>query len=309
VLDRAQRRVGTLVQRRYHVDAVLGVGGMGAVFAATRDDGERVALKALHPELAVLPEVRARFLREGYVANRVGHPGAVRVFGDEQDDGAASVLLVMELLLGESLHARRERTRGPLPLPEVLTLADEILAVLGAAHRRGIVHRDIKPENLFLTRSGQLKVLDFGVARLLDGSGATSTGTVLGTPAFMPPEQAAGRIRDIGPATDLWAAAAVAFLLLSGQRPHVAPSPGALLVMAATQQVRPIAAVASGVPAAVAQVIDRALAFDPRDRWASAADMQAALRDAAGGVAPARAAAPASSAPTLVDESDPESTH
>ncbi len=306
VLERARRRVGTVVRRRYHVDAVLGVGGTGAVFAATHRNGDRVALKVLHPELCVLPEVRARFLREGYAANRVGHRGVVRVFDDDGDE-APEVLLVMELLLGESLHARCERAAGPLPLPEVLALADALLDVLAAAHGRGIVHRDLKPENLFLTRPGQLKVLDFGIARLLDGSGATSTGTVLGTPGFMPPEQASGRVRDIGPAADLWAAAAVVFLLLGGESPHAAPTPGALLVMAATQQARPLATVCTGVPEAVARVVDRALAFDPHDRWASAPEMQAALRDAARGIAPSRSPPPASSAPTLVDEESPES--
>ena len=309
VLERARRRVGAVVRRRYRVDALLGVGGMGAVFAATHRDGDRVALKVLHPELSVLPDVRERFLREGYAANRIGHHGAVRVFDDDADDDeTAEVLLVMELLEGESVHARVERAGGRLLLPEVLALADELLDVLGAAHGRGVVHRDVKPENLFLTRGGRLKVLDFGIARLLDGSGATSTGTVLGTPGFMPPEQASGRVRDIGPAADLWAAAAVVFLLLGGESPHAARAPGALLVMAATQQVRPLATVCRGVPEAVARVVDRALAFDPRERWASAADMQAALRDAARGIAPARSPAPASSVPTLVDEESPEST-
>jgi serine/threonine-protein kinase len=218
------------------------------------------------------------------------------------------VFLIMELLEGESVHARCERAGGRLLLSEVLALTDDLLDVLAAAHGHGIVHRDIKPENLFLTRGGQLKVLDFGIARLLDGSGATSTGTVLGTPAFMPPEQASGRVRDIGPSADLWAAAAVVFRALSGESPHAAPTPGALLVMAATQQVRPLATLCGAVPEAVARVVDRALAFDPRERWASAADMRAALRDAVGGTAPARSPALASSVPTLVDEESPAST-
>jgi serine/threonine-protein kinase len=123
----------------------------------------------------------------------------------------------------------------------------------------------------------------------------------------MPPEQASGRVRDIGPPADLWAAAAVVFLLLTGEGPHGSRAPGALLVTAATQEVRPLASLRADVPDAVARVIDRALAFDPAGRWASAAAMRAALRDAARGIGPARPSPTALSAPTLADDESPES--
>src|SRR5690242_671717 len=114
-------RVGTVVNRKYHLDALLGVGGMATVFAATHRNGSRVAIKMLHPELTLKADLKKRFLREGYVANSIGHPGAVRVLDDDTaEDGA--VFLVMELLEGETLAARADRTGGKLPLDEVLDL-------------------------------------------------------------------------------------------------------------------------------------------------------------------------------------------
>src|SRR6185295_5196647 len=160
-------------------------GGMACVYAATHRNGMRGAVKLLHPEFALDEGTRARFLREGYVANRVAHPGAVQVLDDDAtEDG--TVFLVMELLEGEALRTRAaSRPGGKLEIIEVLNIADQLLDVLAAAHARGIVHRDIKPDNLFWTRDGRLKVLDFGIARALEIeglSGGTKTGSVIGTP-------------------------------------------------------------------------------------------------------------------------------
>ena len=153
VSDVAQSRVGTRIKGKWRVDKLLGVGGMGAVYAATHRNGSRVALKILHPQLSMLGDIRARFAREGYVANAVNHPGVVRVLDDDEtEDGAA--FLVMELLEGETADARARRLGGRLPLEDALTIADGLLDVLAAAHASGIVHRDIKPENVFLTKDG-----------------------------------------------------------------------------------------------------------------------------------------------------------
>src|SRR5262249_27291287 len=136
------------------LDALLGVGGMAAVYAGTHRNGKRGAVKVLHPELARSAEARARFLREGYVANTVGHPGAVSVIDDDTtEDGL--VFMVMELLEGSTLDALAAASPGgTLPLDVVLKAADDLCDVLAAAHDKGIVHRDIKPENLFLARDG-----------------------------------------------------------------------------------------------------------------------------------------------------------
>jgi serine/threonine-protein kinase len=200
-------RVGTTLKGKYRLDSVLGVGGMAAVYAATHRNSKRFAIKMLHPELSLRSDIRTRFLREGYVATQVEHPGAVSVLDDDvAEDGSA--FLVMELLEGATVDALWERCGHRLPLSSVLAIGHQLVDVLAAAHARSIVHRDIKPENLFITTEGQLKVLDFGIARLKDAasSSATNTGVVLGTPVFMAPEQAMGKISEIGPQSDLWAA-------------------------------------------------------------------------------------------------------
>src|SRR5579884_1981906 len=191
---------------------------MAAVYAARHRNGARAAVKVLHPDLSRHKDVRERFLREGYAANRVEHPGAVKVLDDDvvpEGPDAGTAYIGMELLEGESLQDRLER--GP-PISEIefLRIAEGVLDVLAAAHGRGVVHRDLKPENLFLVRDdagGQdwklrVKVLDFGLARLLQGQAITSYGLALGTPSFMSPEQAAGRIDEIDGRTDLFALAA-----------------------------------------------------------------------------------------------------
>src|SRR5262249_15834748 len=152
-------------------------------------------IKMLHRELSTDVDARARFVREGYTANQVAHPGAVSVLDDDvAEDG--SVFLVMELLEGQSVAAlAASRPNRRLGRGETLGIAEQLLDVLVAAHAKGIVHRDLKPDNLFLTKEGALKVLDFGIARVREAPGVakmTKTGVTMGTPAFMPPEQALG---------------------------------------------------------------------------------------------------------------------
>ena len=304
VSDVAQSRVGTRIKGKWRVDKLLGVGGMGAVYAATHRNGSRVALKILHPQLSMLGDIRARFAREGYVANAVNHPGVVRVLDDDEtEDGAA--FLVMELLEGETADARARRLGGKLSLDDALIVADGLLDVLAAAHASGIVHRDIKPENVFLTKDNTAKVLDFGIARLravtlgeeLDdgvvsgdsdaGGGAqqvphlrTRTGVTIGTPAFMPPEQALGRTEDVDALSDLWAVGATLFALLSGRIVHDAKTHMEVVIAAATAQAKSLGAVAPDAPKSLVEVVDRALSFDKAERWPSARAMHQALRAA-----------------------------
>jgi serine/threonine-protein kinase len=219
-----------VLRDKWHLDVLLGVGGMASVYAATHRNGSRAAVKLLHAELSINPDIRERFLREGYLANAVGHEGAVRVIDDDTaEDG--SLFLVTELLDGETLEARRMRFDGRLDEDEVLSVVDQLLDVLAAAHDKGVVHRDLKPENVFLTRNGQVKVLDFGIARLRELSKrdtSTRAGESMGTPAYMAPEQARGLWDEVDGRSDLWAVGATMFCLLGGrQRPECSPPPWA----------------------------------------------------------------------------------
>ncbi|MDC0748045.1 serine/threonine-protein kinase [Polyangium mundeleinium] len=225
-------------------------------------------------------------MREGYVANRIEHPGAVAVLDDDSaEDG--TVFLVMELLEGQNLEERgRSRPGGRLHPSEVAFVAERLLDVLAAAHDKGIVHRDMKPENVFLTRAGAVKILDFGIARMRDnaaggGAGrATEVGSIMGTPAFMPPEQALGHTAEIDARTDLWALGAVMFYALSGKLVHEAETVNKVLLAAMTRQAPPIGSIVPGLPPAFCEVVDRALAFDRQRRWPDARTMQRALQAA-----------------------------
>jgi serine/threonine-protein kinase len=270
----ARARLGRTVGGRFRLERVLGTGGMGAVYAARAPDGSVVAVKILHPEMGARREVRARFLREGSAANKIGHPGVVQMLGEGDGEEA---FLAMELLEGETLR-ERVRRHGRLPLGEVLDVAAQVLDVLVAAHARGVIHRDLKPDNLFVTLGGRIKVLDFGLARLLDGIGGqqqTRTGVALGTLAYMAPEQALGRRAEIDGRVDLFALGATLFRVLSGRRVHEAESEAELLMAMASRPAPPLKAVAPEVPDAVAAVVDLALAFARDARYPDARTMLA----------------------------------
>src|SRR5580692_3461827 len=282
LVARAQARVGSTLRDKWRLDVLLGVGGMAAVYAATHRNGSRVAVKILHPGMSTNSFVRERFMWEGYAANAVGHEGAVKVIDDDEaEDG--SLFLVTELLDGETLEERRMRSGGRLTQQEVLLVIDQVLDVLVAAHSKGIVHRDLKPENVFLTRAGQIKVLDFGLARLRELSTSTNltqAGGMVGTPAYMAPEHARGQSEQVDERSDVWACGATMFCLLSGRGVHEGRDGTELLANAMAKPSPPLAAVIPFVDEAVAHVVDHALEFSSEMRWPNAGDMQQAVREA-----------------------------
>jgi eukaryotic-like serine/threonine-protein kinase len=280
----ADARVGTTLLDKWHLDALIGIGGMAAVFAATHRNGLRGAVKILWFPCSCDEEIRSRFLREGYIANRVDHPGAVRVLDDDTTtDGRA--FLVMELLDGQPLHVLAEAQGGRLDAARVLLVSYQVLDVLGAAHDQGIVHRDIKPENLFLTSDGRVKVLDFGIARIDEGGApaarTTQSGALMGTPGFMAPEQARGRWDLVGPQSDIWSVGATMFALLSGAAVHDGEGTIAEIVSASfTKPARSIATAMPDLPGVLVDLVDRALALEPAARWSDVRSMQTAVRNA-----------------------------
>jgi hypothetical protein len=250
--ERARARVGTMLGGKYRLDALLGVGGMASVYRASHRNGAIFAIKVLHPEYAMRGDVRARFLREGYIANSIKHVGVARVVDDEAIENG-DVYIVMELLEGVSVDR--------------------------------LVHRDIKPANLFVGFDGRVVLLDFGIARVYDaattGGLSTAAGVILGTPAFMAPEQASGEKSAIGARTDLWSLGATMFTALSGRTVHVAESGPQFLVQSATRDAQPIREVVPDVPEPIAAVLDRALAREAASRFSDATEMREALIAAA----------------------------
>jgi hypothetical protein len=306
---RARSRLGTVLQEKWTLDSLLGAGGMAAVYGATHRNGKRVAIKMLHAELSHDEEIRRRFLHEGYAANAIQHDGAVSVLDDDvAPDGSA--FIVMELLEGETVEGRWERAGQHMPVAEALAVADALLDVLASAHDKSVVHRDIKPENVFITKQGAVKVLDFGIAKVFEqqaGGTGTRAGTIMGTPAFMAPEQALARWDQVDGRTDLWAVGAMIFTLLTGRHVHEAPSNQEQLVKSATTHAPPARSVAPTMPADVATIVDRALAFDMNARWADARAMQTAVRAAleARGGAPALGTGARTATGTLVAKGQP----
>jgi serine/threonine-protein kinase len=282
-LAEATARVGTTLRSKWKLDSLLGLGGMAAVYSATHRNGMAGAVKILDPIVGRNDAMRERFLREGYLANSVNHPSAVLVLDDDTtEDG--HVYLVMELLDGSTLEELAAESAGKLPAREVMDALGQVLDALSHAHARGIVHRDIKPDNLFLTTSGLLKILDFGIAGLLETERAvsiTQTGAPMGTPAFMSPEQARGRSKLVDAQSDIYAVGATMFTLLSGQLVHGSDiTISEYVAMTFTTQARSVRSVAPHLPEPIVAVVDRALRLHKAERWPSAADMLIALRAA-----------------------------
>jgi len=277
----AQSRIGRVLKDKWHIDRLIGMGGMAAVYEATHRNRSRVAVKMLHSPLSLDGDIRQRFLREGYVGNSVDHEGVVKVLDDDVDDDG-SAFLVLELLEGEPLDTIWEREGRRMEPEQVIPFLVQMLDILAAAHAKGVVHRDIKPENIFVTQRHGVKVLDFGIARLREasdkgGAGLTRTGSTMGTPLFMSPEQARGRWEQVDERTDIWAVGATAYTLLSGHWVHEAETWNETLISAATRPAPSLAAVAPSAPSELVRVVDRSLAFDKEDRWANAHAMQEAL--------------------------------
>ncbi len=277
--------IGAVLQDKWKIESKIARGGVATVFRATHRRGQVAAIKILHPEFARNADVRSRFLREGYAANKVGHPGVVRIIDDDvTSDGSAYI--VMELLEhGELLEERRERNGGRLPILEVARICDQVLDVLAAAHDKGIIHRDIKPENIFVLADGTVKVLDFGIAHMKEAAiqaEPTATGLLLGTPEFMSPEQALGKRGQIDVHSDVYAVGATMFTLLSAEAVHVHDTLSNLLMAASSRQARSLSSTQVGrtIPREVIALVDKALTLEKHRRWPSARAMQEALRKA-----------------------------
>jgi serine/threonine protein kinase/Tfp pilus assembly protein PilF len=284
-----------LVAGKYRILAEIGRGGMGVVYRAEDTKLRRpVALKFLSENLAADPAARARFMREAQAAAALDNPHVCTVFEAGEHEGRA--FIAMAFIEGESLKDRG--ARGPLTLDEALALSREIAEGLAEAHSRRIVHRDIKPANIMLAGGRHAKITDFGLARIEGSSETTRTGGVVGTLAYMSPEQAQGLPTD--QRTDIWSLGCVIYEMLAGHAPF-SPSPAQADLYALVHSApSPVTALRPETPPRFAAIIDRCLQKNPRRRYPDAAslldDLKALELDTA---APALSAAPSPAMPSI----------
>ncbi|MGW1376034.1 protein kinase domain-containing protein [Streptomyces sp. NPDC002446] len=272
---------------RYELVEQLGHGGMGKVYRAVdRRLRRTVAVKTLSAELALQPEFLARFQREAHAAAALNHPGVATVHdaGEDAGGGVAEPYLVMEYVAGRTLG--QVLKDGALPLAQAADIAGQVLEALEHSHRHAIVHRDIKPANVMLTATGQVKVVDFGIAKALSEAVTrlTGTGVAVGTPAYLAPEQINGAETDHR--TDLYAVGCLLYELLTGHPPYTGDSPFSVMHQHLAAEPLPPSRLRPELPPAVDEVIVRALHKSRADRFADASAMKAAL-DAAAAAAPA----------------------
>jgi serine/threonine-protein kinase len=276
-----ESRVGNVLASKYRLEELLGSGGMAYVYRAVNEHvGRTVAIKVLRPECAANASIVERFLREARVANIVRHPNVVDVL-DIGLDGDGTPFIVQELLTGQNLAQYVENRGGRLTLAEVEKYLLPVIDAIGEAHARGVVHRDIKPDNVFLAEQGQRlvpKLLDFGISKIrLPNVRMTEVGTIMGTPAYMAPEQLNGS-GEVDPRTDVWALGVTLFELLSGTLPFNAPDAPALFVAIATKEAPRLIDVCPDVGPEVSRICERCLRRAPDDRYPTALELARDIR-------------------------------
>jgi serine/threonine-protein kinase len=283
--------VGAILSRKYPLKRLIGTGGMGAVYESqSPEDGRPVAVKVLATDFLHDADIKARFLEEGRTCQRLIHPNIVRVFDVAQaEDGTPYI--VMELLDGVPLSAYT-RSSVRVPVPQAANILQGILAGLGAAHAQGIVHRDLKPENVFLAREPNgaftAKILDFGIAKVMDVAGGmgtkTRTGVLLGTPAYMSPEQIKNA-KDVDARADLWSAGVMLYEMLTGRVAFPAPTEYARLAAVLNTTPPPVESVDPQLRT-LSAFIALAMQKDRAQRYQTALEMARALAAAMGDAAP-----------------------
>jgi serine/threonine protein kinase len=280
----------TTIAGRYQLDGRLGVGGMSTVYLALDSRLERhVAIKLLAEHLADDPAFVSRFRREALAAARLVHPNIVQVFDFGFDESQHQHFIVMEHVSGSSC-AELLRDRGHLDLEQAVDVIAQACRGLDYAHRNGVVHRDVKPGNLLVSDSDVVKLADFGIARATDQSSITQVGSVLGTAAYLAPEQARGE--EAGPRADLYSLGVVAYQLLSGRLPYEATSLSELALMQQRELPTPLAELNPRVPPELAQAVAMALEIDQEARPADAAQFAKAIQDGARGLPPVDSGSP-----------------
>jgi eukaryotic-like serine/threonine-protein kinase len=269
---------------RYRLEGRLGFGGMSTVHLALDLRLERqVAVKLLAEHLADDPTFVSRFQREAQAAARLVHPNIVQIFDSGLDEPSGRHFIVMEYIQGSSC-AEILRDDGWVEVEEAVSIIEQACEGLDYAHRHGVVHRDVKPGNLLRAREGEVKLADFGIAKATEQSSITQVGSVLGTAAYLAPEQARGE--EAGPRADLYALGVVAYQLISGRLPYEATSLTELALKQQREEPAMLDTLVAAVGAELADAVALALALDPRDRYQTAREMGRAIGDGSRGISP-----------------------
>jgi eukaryotic-like serine/threonine-protein kinase len=295
---------------RYRLEGRLGFGGMSTVHLALDLRLERqVAVKLLAEHLADDPTFVSRFQREAQAAARLVHPNVVQIFDSGLDEPSGRHFIVMEYIEGSSC-AEILRDDGWVEVDEAVSIIEQACEGLDYAHRHGVVHRDVKPGNLLRAREGEVKLADFGIAKATEQSSITQVGSVLGTAAYLAPEQARGE--EAGPRADLYALGVVAYQLISGRLPYEATSLTELALKQQREEPAMLDTLVAAVGPELADSIALALALDPRDRYQTAREMGRAIEDGARGISPVEPAGersglggPATAATSLLPTAGP----
>ena len=285
---------GDIIAGRYRLEGRLGFGGMSTVHLAFDMRLERrVAAKLLAEHLADDPTFVSRFQREAQAAARLVHPNIVQIFDSGLDEQSGRHFIVMEYIEGQSC-AEILRDDGWVQVDEAVAIIEQACEGLHYAHRHGVVHRDVKPGNLLRAREGEVKLADFGIAKATEQSSITQVGSVLGTAAYLAPEQARGE--EAGPRADLYALGVVAYQLISGRLPYEATSLTELALKQQREEPPLLDTLVAAVGPELSEAIALALALDPRERYQTAREMGRAISDGADGISPVESPATSRSA-------------
>jgi tetratricopeptide (TPR) repeat protein/predicted Ser/Thr protein kinase len=262
-------QIGDLLASRYEILKLLGEGGMGSVYRARDVELDRmVALKVIRPELARNAQILQRFKQELILARQVTHRNIIRIFDLGHSEGRR--FITMEYIEGEDLSTILAK-RGKLPAPEAVAIIMQVARGLEAAHAEGVVHRDLKPQNIMVDPQGKVSVMDFGIARSVDGANMTRTGALMGTPTYMSPEQAQGQKVDAR--SDLYTLGIILYELLAGLPPFEADNPMATLVRRIQEKPKPPIEVAPEIPKQLNDIVLKMLGTQAGDRYQTAGEI------------------------------------